>query len=127
VLAGILEFVPLVGPLVTGVVATALAALHSPLLALWVCLFLVLVRLVEDYVVYPRLIRHGVHLHPLAVIIAVLAGVELGGIAGIFLAIPAVAIASVTYRHWLEWREEAVRSEADAPGPPASAPPPDIA
>ena len=53
--------------------------------------------------VYPRLIRHGIHLHPLAVIVAVLAGLELGGVAGIFLAIPAVAIVSVTYRHWLDW------------------------
>jgi predicted PurR-regulated permease PerM len=54
--------------------------------------------------VYPRLIRHGGHLHPLAVIVAVLAGLELGGVAGIFLAIPAVAIVSVVYRHWLDWR-----------------------
>jgi predicted PurR-regulated permease PerM len=88
--------------------------LHSPLLALWVCVFLGVVRVVEDYVVYPRLIRRGVHLHPLAVIVAVLAGVELGGIAGIFLAIPAVAIASVTYRHWLEWRGDTVRDGTGA-------------
>jgi hypothetical protein len=53
--------------------------------------------------VHARLIRHGIHLHPLAVIVAVPAGFELGGGAGIFLAIPAVAIVSVTYRHWLDW------------------------
>ena len=104
VLAGVLEFVPLIGPLLAAVVAAVLAALHAPLLALWVCGFLGVLRIVEDYVVYPRLIRHGLHLHPLAVIVAVLAGLELGGVAGIFLAIPAVAIATVTYRHWLDWR-----------------------
>ncbi len=103
VFAGVLEFVPLVGPLVTAVVAVLLAALHGPLLALWVCAFLLVLRIVEDYAVYPRLIRRGVHLHPLAVIVAVLAGLELGGVTGIFLAIPAVAIVSVTYRHWLDW------------------------
>jgi predicted PurR-regulated permease PerM len=42
-------------------------------------------------------------LHPLAVILAVLAGAELDGVAGMFLAVPAVAIASVVCRHWLEW------------------------
>jgi predicted PurR-regulated permease PerM len=115
-LAGVLEFVPLVGPLLAAVVSGALTALHSPLQALWVCVFLGLVRIVEDYVVYPRLIRRDVHLHPLAVIVAVLAGVELGGIAGIFLAIPVVAVASVTYRHWLEWRGQAVRDEPGARG-----------
>jgi predicted PurR-regulated permease PerM len=104
VLAGVLEFVPLIGPFLAAVVAAVLAALHAPLLALWVCGFLGIVRIVEDYVVYPRLIRHGIHLHPMAVIVAVLAGLELGGVAGIFVAIPVVAIVSVTYRHWLDWR-----------------------
>ncbi len=103
VLAGVLEFVPLIGPLLAGIVASIVAALHAPLSALWVCGFLGVLRIVEDYVVYLRLVRHGVHLHPLAVIVAVLAGLELGGVAGMFLAIPAVAIASVIYRHWLEW------------------------
>jgi len=104
VLAGALEFVPLIGPLVAAVVSSVVAALHAPLLALWVCGFLAVLRIVQDYVVYPRLIRHGIHLHPLAVIVAVLAGVELGGVAGIFLAIPTVAVVSVTYRHWVAWR-----------------------
>jgi predicted PurR-regulated permease PerM len=106
VLAGVLEFVPLVGPLLAAVASASLTALHSPLLALGVCGFLGVLRIVEDYVVYPRLIRHGVHLHPLAVIVAVLAGLELGGVAGIFLAIPAVALVSVTFGHWLQWRGE---------------------
>jgi predicted PurR-regulated permease PerM len=104
VLAGALEFVPLLGPLVAAVVSAVVAALHAPLLALWVCGFLAVLRIIQDYVVYPRLIRHGIHLHPLAVIVAVLAGVELGGVAGIFLAIPTVAVVSVTYRHWAAWR-----------------------
>jgi predicted PurR-regulated permease PerM len=51
-------------------------------------------------VIYPRLIRRGIHLHPLAVILGVLAGAEMYGVAGMFLAVPTVAIASVVYRHW---------------------------
>ncbi|MEJ7709323.1 MAG: AI-2E family transporter [Pyrinomonadaceae bacterium] len=43
-------------------------------------------------------------LHPLAVVLAILCGEELAGLAGIFLAIPVVAIISVTYRHWREHR-----------------------
>jgi predicted PurR-regulated permease PerM len=102
--AGVLEFVPLVGPLVVAVTMGVVAALQTPVLALWVCLFLAILRGVQDYVIYPRLIRHGLHLHPLAVIIAVLAGLELSGVAGIFVAVPVVALASVGARHWLEWR-----------------------
>jgi predicted PurR-regulated permease PerM len=106
VLAGVLEFIPLVGPLVLAAVAATIGALHAPMLALWAVLFLSVLRLVEDYVIYPRLIRRGIHVHPLAVILAVLAGAELRGIAGMFLAVPAAAIASVLYRHWVEWRSD---------------------
>ncbi len=105
VIAGICEFVPLVGPLLVLVIATALGVLHGgPFLALMVLVFLGVLRIVQDYVVYPRLIGQGIHLHPLAVIIAILSGAELAGIAGIFLAIPVVAIVTVSYRHWLEHR-----------------------
>jgi predicted PurR-regulated permease PerM len=105
VIAGICEFVPLVGPLLVLVVAALAGLLHGGLfLAVLVIAFLVVLRVVQDYVVYPRLIGQGIHLHPLAVIIAILSGAELAGIAGIFLAIPIVAILTVSYRHWLEHR-----------------------
>jgi predicted PurR-regulated permease PerM len=104
VLAGALEFIPLVGPLLCAVVATIVAALHAPVLALWVVGFLASLRMLQDYVIYPRLVGRGLHLHPLAIVLAVLAGVEIDGVAGMFVAVPVVAIGSVLYRHWLEWR-----------------------
>jgi predicted PurR-regulated permease PerM len=67
--------------------------------------------LVEDYVIYPRFMRRGIHVHPLAVIVAVLSGAELAGVAGMFLAVPAVAIVSVVYRQWLEWRTVVANAE----------------
>ena len=104
-IAGLCEWVPLVGPLTIAILAVIAAFLHGGLwAALAVMLFLGVLRIVEDYVVYPRLIGHGVHLHPLAVILAILCGAELGGVAGILLAIPLVAVVTVSYRHWLEHR-----------------------
>jgi predicted PurR-regulated permease PerM len=104
VLAGILEFIPMIGPLIVAAVAVVIAALHDPMRAVWTALFLLVLRMVEDYVIYPRLIGRDIHLHPLVVILAVLAGVELDGIAGIFIAVPVVALVTVAARHWLEWR-----------------------
>lgn len=104
VLAAILEFIPMIGPLVVALVAVVIAALHDPVLAVWTAVFLTVLRVVEDYVIYPRLIGRDIHLHPLVVILAVLAGVELDGIAGIFIAVPVVALVTVAGRHWLEWR-----------------------
>jgi predicted PurR-regulated permease PerM len=105
VIAGVFEFVPLAGPLLIAVMAALLALLHAgPFSMLMVLLFLGVLRIVHDYFVYPRLIGSGIHLHPLAVIFAILAGAELAGVAGIFLAIPVVAILTVSYRHWMEHR-----------------------
>ena len=104
-IAGVLEFVPLVGPLTVAILAAVLALLHGGYgSALVVLIFLGVLRIVEDYVIYPRIIGEGIHLHPLAVIMAILAGAELAGIAGIFLAIPVIAVMTVSYRHWFEHR-----------------------
>ncbi|HSP63012.1 MAG TPA: AI-2E family transporter [Pyrinomonadaceae bacterium] len=105
IMSGMLEFVPLVGPLTVAILAVLLALLHSGwVMALVVLLFLGVMRVVQDYIIYPRIIGVGIHLHPLAVILAILAGAEIAGVAGIFLAIPVIAIITVTYRNWLEHR-----------------------
>jgi predicted PurR-regulated permease PerM len=103
VIAGLLEFIALVGPLVVAVIAITIAAFQSAGMAMAVLLFLGVLRVVHDYVIYPRLMGHGIHLHPLGVILAILCGHVLAGVAGIFLAIPVIAILTVGYRHWLEY------------------------
>jgi len=107
VVAGLLEFIPLLGPLVVAVIAGTVAGFDSASKALLILLFLGALRIVQDYVLYPRIIGSGIHLHPLAVILAILAGHEIAGVAGIFLAIPVIAVLTVTYRHWLEHRGSA--------------------
>ena len=102
IVSGLLEFIPLIGPLVVALIATLIASVYSMKQVLGVVLFLGIVRIVHDYVVYPRIIGHGMPLHPFAVIVAILCGAALAGVPGIFLAIPTVAILSVGYRHWLE-------------------------
>jgi predicted PurR-regulated permease PerM len=104
VIAGVLEFIPLVGPLVVALIAVAVASFYSGNQVIAVILFLGVLRIVHDYYTYPKIIGSGVHLHPLAVILAILSGHEVAGVAGIFLAIPLIAIVTVTYRHWLEHR-----------------------
>jgi predicted PurR-regulated permease PerM len=99
--AGLLEMVPLAGPLIVAVVATAMA----PERVLPVLAFLLLLRLVQDYVVYPHLISKAMKLHPIAVVIALWTGAALGGLVGVCLAIPVVGVLQVTLRHWREYRD----------------------
>jgi predicted PurR-regulated permease PerM len=127
VVAGLLEFIPLVGPLAVALGAILVAGFHSFNQAMWVLVFLGALRLAQDYVVFPRLVRRGINMHPLGVIVAILSGAELAGFAGVFLAIPAVAVLSVMHRHLLEYRGSGgLVSELLEPRTPSPMPADDI-
>jgi predicted PurR-regulated permease PerM len=103
VLAGIFEFIPLIGPLTLAVLAITVAGFsNSGSHAAYTAVFLGVLRIIHDYVTYPRIVRGGIHLHPLAIILSVLAGEQIAGIPGVFLSIPIVAIATVIYKQVLE-------------------------
>jgi predicted PurR-regulated permease PerM len=106
ILAGVLEFIPLLGPLTIGIIATITAALGDyPPRAFSVAIFLIVLRIIHDYVTYPKIVRGGIHLHPVLIIICVLAGEQIAGIPGVFLAIPVVALITVVYKHYLEFHK----------------------
>jgi predicted PurR-regulated permease PerM len=103
ILAGIFEFVPLIGPVTVAIIVVLTASFSdNPWDALYVAIFLLVLRMAQDYVIYPRIIREGIHLHPLAIILSVLMGEQIAGIAGVFISIPVVALLTVLYKHILE-------------------------
>lgn len=102
VMAGIFEFIPLIGPLTLALIAVTVAALTSFSEAASVAAFLGVLRILQDYVFYPRIVREGIHLHPLAIILSVLAGEQIAGIPGVFLSIPIIALLTVAYKHIIE-------------------------
>ncbi len=86
ILAGILEFIPLLGPLTLGITAIVIATFSgSGRQGVSVFIFLAVLRIIHDYITYPRIVRDGVHLPPLAIILSVLAGEQIAGIAGVFI------------------------------------------
>jgi predicted PurR-regulated permease PerM len=100
VAAGVLELVPAIGPLTALLMASVEA--HDRLLA--VLMFFGVLRLVQDYLIYPRLIQHGMHLPTPVVIVTIWIGAVFGGVAGVILAIPAAGLIAVSVRHWREYR-----------------------
>jgi predicted PurR-regulated permease PerM len=105
-LGGLLEFVPVVGPLVAAVVILLVALLMS--FPHWIALivFLGIWRMVQDYVNSPRIMGQSVELHPLAAIFGVMAGGEIAGILGIFLSIPVMASVRIVFRRWRLYAEK---------------------
>lgn len=102
VAAGVLEFVPLVGPVTAALLAASLVAGRT---LAWVLVFLVGLRLVQDYVVYPRLLGRRMHLPPLVVLLAAGLGAVAGGFVGVLFALPLAGVLAVAWRHWREWRD----------------------
>jgi predicted PurR-regulated permease PerM len=123
IVAGLLEAVPIVGPLAVAISAISVAPASKVLLVL---VFLGGVRLIQDYVIYPRLIRRTMHLHPIAVVSAIWCGAVVGGVVGVLLAVPTVGVLQVAWRQYRDYRQierlvqhhEALRRrtfETDAP------------
>ena len=99
--AGLLEFVPVIGPLS---VVIAIASLTSGTKLLVLLVFLAALRMVQDYVVYPRLLGRGMHLHPMLVISAILIGARIDGIVGVIAAVPVMGVVAVGWRQWRDYR-----------------------
>jgi predicted PurR-regulated permease PerM len=91
-LAGLVEIVPVIGPLVAGIVAIGVGLSVSTHLAVVAGLIVLGVRLLEDYLIIPRVLGHSVGLSPLVVLVSVtLVGVVFGGFA-VILAVPLASI-----------------------------------
>ena len=105
-LGGLLEFIPVVGPLVAAVVIVSVALLLSFPHWLVLVIFLGVWRLIQDYVTSPRIMGHSMELHPLAAIFGVMAGGEVAGILGIFLSIPVMASLRIVFRRWRLYAEK---------------------
>jgi predicted PurR-regulated permease PerM len=103
---GMLEFIPVVGPLAAAVIIVSVALLLSFPHWLALIIFLGIWRLIQDYVTSPRIMGHSMELHPLAAIFGVMAGGEVAGILGIFLSIPVMASLRIVFRRWRLYAEK---------------------
>jgi predicted PurR-regulated permease PerM len=94
-IAGIMEAVPNIGPIIAAVPAVLIAALYSPWQALLVAILYLAIQQLENYIIVPRVMSKAVELHPLAVLLALMVGGELMGVLGAVLAVPVTAAISV--------------------------------
>jgi predicted PurR-regulated permease PerM len=90
--AGVVEIVPVIGPLTAGALAVGVGLTESWQLALAAGLIVLVVRLIEDYLVIPKVLGDAVGLSPLLVLVSVTATAVLFGSFAVLLAIPLVAV-----------------------------------
>jgi predicted PurR-regulated permease PerM len=101
-IAAVLEVIPVLGPLSAAVLALFVAGISGYAHLLWLAGFFVGYRIFQDYMLAPYLMGGGIGVHPALVIFGLLAGEQLGGVAGIFLSVPVIAALSIIARHLRE-------------------------
>ncbi len=111
-IAGILEFIPVVGPAVAAVVIVSISFLGNYPHLLIVVLFLGIWRILQDYVISPRVMGTNLEMHPLAAIFAVLVGAEVWGVVGVYLSIPIMASLRILWRSWHRYAEMQAQTQA---------------
>lgn len=95
IFAGLTELIPYFGPVIGAVPALSLALLESKWLALKVLLAFLIIHQLEGNILSPKILGDRVGLHPLAVIVFLLAGGKLYGLTGMLLAVPAAAVLKI--------------------------------
>lgn len=103
---GMLEFIPVIGPLVAALIIMTVTLLMSYPHWLVLLIFLGVWRLMQDYVSSPRIMGESMELHPLAAIFGVMAGGEVAGILGVYLSIPVMASLRIVFRRWRLYAEK---------------------
>lgn len=96
-IAGLLELIPVVGPLAAAVVIIVVEAFSGYNHVIAVIVFILCYRMFQDYVLSPYLMGVGVELHPLLVLFGVFAGEQIAGVPGMFFSVPVIAILRVVY------------------------------
>lgn len=90
--AGLTEIVPVIGPILGAIPAVIVALTIDPVTALWVVLAFIIIQLLENNILAPFILGTTVGLNPLLILFAIVAGGELAGIVGIFLAVPTLVV-----------------------------------
>lgn len=106
-IAGVLELLPYIGPILSAIPAIIIGFLQSPLSGLLVFILYVLIQQLENHLIVPQVMKRVLGLNPVVTIIAVLMGFKLAGILGAILAIPVAAAIAVFARDFMQVRMKA--------------------
>ena len=100
-IAGLLNMIPLLGPIIGAIPAALTALFISPLKALLVILLFIAVQQIDNYIISPNIMKYQVGVHPGIIIFSLMAGGALLGIWGLLFAVPTVAILQEILRYYL--------------------------
>jgi predicted PurR-regulated permease PerM len=98
-LIGVTNIIPYFGPIIGAIPAAILAATVSVKMLVIVLIIIFSLQFLEGNILSPLIVGKSLHLHPLIIMFSLFLGVELGGIVGLIVAVPFVAILKVAFLH----------------------------
>ncbi len=103
ILAGSLEIVPNIGPIIAAIPAVILSMLYGGVpMTIWTLAFSIVVQQLENVFIVPTIMKNTANVSPMISIILILAGMQLFGVAGALLAVPAYIGARSIYSFWFK-------------------------
>lgn len=104
-IAGILEVIPVIGPIISALPAIFVALTISPFLSVIIGVMYLVIQQMENHLIVPQVMKRAVGLNPLIVILAIAIGGRLLGIAGALLAVPMAVVIQIIAAEIIEGRE----------------------
>lgn len=104
VIVGITNMIPYFGPFIGAVPAIIITFFDSPINALWVAIFILLLQQFDGLILGPKILGDSVGLSPFWIIFSIVLGGGLYGVLGMFLGVPAVAIVRVFANKLIDWQ-----------------------
>lgn len=97
-LAGILEIVPIIGPILSSLPAIIVAFVVSPTLAITVAVFYIILQILENNILVPKIMQRAVGLNPVIIILGIMVGTRFMGIIGALLSIPFLSMLIIIFQ-----------------------------
>jgi len=110
-IAGLLEIVPTIGPVIAAILAIIVAFLDQPYKALLVLVFYIILQQLENNILVPKIMQKVIGISPVIIILAILIGAKLFGIIGAVLAVPLVGTLVVLIQEWPRIKEILANNE----------------
>ena len=104
VLSGVLNIIPVVGPSISAIIATLIALVYSPMMAVWTMIMAMLSQNITDNVIAPKINQSTMQVHPVLSLTALVVGSTFGGAVGMIVALPLVAVIKSLFIFYFETR-----------------------
>jgi len=99
ILAGILEIVPTIGPIIAGIPAVIVALSISPILAVVIIAVYIVIQMFENNILVPKIMERAVGLNPIVIIVGVMIGTKFMGVLGALLSVPFIATLAILFKN----------------------------